>query len=141
MIVEPAHYPTNLEHCRIRAEARNAAEKAWQEIDGGQTYCKDYQLGFKEGFADYLQYGGNGEPPSIPPRQYWKKDSIAGRQLGMEWSAGFRTGAAAAKRTGLRDLIVVPLTGPGISSSHSEQDVLHEPRHETPPVLPISPSV
>jgi hypothetical protein len=100
----------------LYARAHQAAEKAWQEVCAeGVTYSKDYQKGFKEGFADYLQYGGNGEPPSIPPRCYWNDDSVPGRNAAHDWSAGFRHGSTAAMRSGLRELIVVPLTGPGIS--------------------------
>src|SRR5262245_29130793 len=94
--VEPVHYATNIEHGKICVHAHQAAKKAWQEIEGSKAFGKDYEIGFKDGFADYLQYGGNGEPPSIPPRCYWKEDSIPGRQAGLEWSAGFRHGASVA---------------------------------------------
>jgi hypothetical protein len=110
LVAEPAHYPTYLEHCVLQRQTRKLAETAWQETAGaaGRAPQGCYADGFKEGYADFLQYGGNGEPPPIPPRDYWNEATPPGRTAAMEWFDGFRHGAAAAKQTGLRELIIVP---------------------------------
>lgn len=115
LLVEPAHFPHYLERCLLQARTSKLADQAWQKIaHNGHSYSKDYQKGFKEGFADYLQNGGTGEPPPLPPRHYWDDASFAGRQAAEDWFAGFRHGSATARETGYRELIVVPASGPGL---------------------------
>jgi hypothetical protein len=66
----------------------------------------DYALGFRDGFVDYVYAGGNGEPPPVPPRQYWNVmlRSPEGKQLADAWFAGYRHGAQIARDGGYRDL-------------------------------------
>ena len=63
-------------------------------------------LGFRDGFVDYVYAGGNGEPPPVPPRQYWNVmlRSPEGKQLADQWFAGYRHGAQIARDGGYRDL-------------------------------------
>src|SRR5262245_40493593 len=35
------------------------------------TFSIHYADGFRQGFVDYLNAGGTGEPPPVPPRKYW----------------------------------------------------------------------
>jgi hypothetical protein len=138
-IVEPAHYPTHLEHLLLYVRMHKAAEKAWRDAQAnGPSYSKDYEKGFRTGFSDYLQYGGNGEPPSIPPACYWKNDSATGRDAVHEWSAGFRHGSTAARQSGIRELIVVPLSGPGVAPVHerASEIVPFESTGPKPPPVP-----
>ena len=49
------------------------ADEAWREAakhGNGRCNSKDYEAGFKEGFAHFMLRGGNGEPPAIPPSRY-----------------------------------------------------------------------
>jgi hypothetical protein len=125
LVVEPAHFPNHVEQCLLKVRTRKLAEEAWNGVirdglirDGnGPQHPKDYRKGFIDGFSDYLQNGGNGEPPPLPPRHYWSDVSPQGRQAAEEWFGGFRHGAARAKFSGLRDLILVPVSGPGLASS------------------------
>jgi hypothetical protein len=117
LAVEPAHFPNYIEQCLLRHRTRSLAEESWHEVihDGNAPpYSKDYHKGFLDGFSDYLQNGGSGEPPALPPRHYWDEASPQGRLLAEEWFGGFRHGAARAKSSGLRDLIVVPVSVPGL---------------------------
>jgi hypothetical protein len=97
--------------------ARAAWRPAWDELcrqNPDQPYSKHYVAGFIEGYVDYLDAGGHGEPPVAAPfcYQLTKYKTPAGIEAAQEWFAGFRYGAAVARASGLRDLILVPLSGP-----------------------------
>src|SRR5262245_26329508 len=52
---------------------RCLAENTWQAVsraDPSVQYSTDYACGFKAGFADYLDSGGNRCPPAVPPYRY-----------------------------------------------------------------------
>lgn len=76
-----------------------------------QEFSCDYRKGFVDGFADYLNFGGVGEPPPIPPPiyrlfGYMTPDGLAAME---EWRLGFRHGSATAKASGLRELVTLPV--------------------------------
>src|SRR5262245_49080136 len=70
--------------------------------------------GFVEGFIDYVEAGGTGEPPYLPPFRFRLTEhrTPEGQAAIREWYAGFREGAAAARASGLRELNFVTLPGP-----------------------------
>jgi hypothetical protein len=83
--------------------------EAWMEMAGAYPeyeYSCDYRRGFVDGFADYLDYGGTGEPPPVAPPIYRLSayETPVGMQMAEDWMCGFRHGAATAKASGLRDL-------------------------------------
>src|SRR5579872_1105819 len=96
-----------LRDCARAKEAWRAAQAACPD----QAYSKDYACGFKAGFRDYLDAGGNGEPPAVPPFRYRLAgyESPGGHAAIEDWYAGFRHGAAAARASGFRELNVIPL--------------------------------
>src|SRR5437868_5404066 len=62
-----------LEAQREKARNREWAEAAWILTCGKERraeYSPAYALGFKEGFADFLFRGGDGEPPLVAPLHY-----------------------------------------------------------------------
>ena len=92
---------------------RCMANQAWKEYGAGHPECTDsaqFAKGFKEGYADFLEEGGDECPPPVPPRRYWKLkyQNEAGRAATAKWTAGYREGAVAAKASGARNYIVVP---------------------------------
>jgi hypothetical protein len=99
------------------ARARDAWRAAQAECPG-QKFSRDYACGFKAGFRDYLDAGGSGQPPAVPPFRYWLAgyDSPGGHQAIEDWYNGFRHGAAAARGSGLRELNVIPLSAPPINA-------------------------
>jgi hypothetical protein len=105
-------YEAQLRLQETREELRNKelADKAWLQACQGNAHSPDHGRGFKDGFADYLRGGGTGLPPPLPPRQYWafKYQTPEGHKAIEEWYAGYRDGAAAARETGLRQLVTVP---------------------------------
>jgi hypothetical protein len=111
------------------------AEEAWAQFQGAlpdACYSEDFGDGFKAGFADYLYAGGNGEPPPVPPRQYWKAqyETPQGQQMMQDWLRGFRHGAAVARDSGYRETVTVPASAslPRVGSPRA-----------TPPLAPTTP--
>jgi hypothetical protein len=68
-----------------------------------------YIMGFRDGFVDFVWAGGTGEPPPVPPRQFWNVmlRSPDGKARANLWFDGYRHGAAAARDGGYRDLGIV----------------------------------
>jgi hypothetical protein len=93
---------------------RFSANEAWKEYSSAhpeQTASVDFVKGFKAGYADYLENGGAVCAPPAPPLKYWKikYQNAEGRAATAQWSAGFREGAGAAKASGARNFIVLPI--------------------------------
>lgn len=97
----------NLRNCRL-------AEVAWEEVRGQHPYSEFYADGFKKGFVDYLQAGGCGEPPVVPPWKLRKPryETPEGVRAVEDWFAGFRHGAQVAQASGYRELVIAPVAGP-----------------------------
>jgi hypothetical protein len=66
----------------------------------------DYVMGFRDGFIDFVWAGGTGEPPPVPPRQFWNVmlRSPDGKVRAELWFDGYRHGSAVARDGGYRDL-------------------------------------
>src|SRR5262245_2864118 len=104
-IVEPLQYSRDCYEKIARKEFIDLANTALaQEISQRRAeldnyecepFSVDYQDGFVDGFVDYLEAGGTGEPPMLPPRRYWRASfqSPAGHQAAEQWFEGFRHGA------------------------------------------------
>jgi hypothetical protein len=106
---------------RVFLRNNQLAEAAWRQFFADhmeQEYSIDFARGFRAGFADFLEHGGNGEPPPVPPFRYRLSpyQNPDGYQAILEWYAGFRQGAAAARLSGYRDTIVLPLASPPINA-------------------------
>jgi hypothetical protein len=107
--------------CRRSLRDCARAKEAWRATQAacpGQRYSRDYACGFKAGFCDYLDAGGDGQPPAVPPFRYRLAgyDSPAGHQAIEDWYAGFRHGAFVARASGLRELSVTPLSAPPLDA-------------------------
>jgi len=93
---------------------KSLAEEAWDEICArdGDIYSRHYRRGFFDGFNDYLDGGGTGEPPVAPPRGYWRVyfQNAEGHQAIQDWFEGFRHGASVARASGVRDFVIIPLS-------------------------------
>ncbi len=110
---------TTRDDCLERARNRQLAHAGWEEFNkanAGQEYSSDYGDGFMDGFADFLEAGGTGKPPALPPARYYrvKYQTPQGWHAIEDWYTGFRTGAASARASGYRQFVVFPvnLAGP-----------------------------
>lgn len=98
MLWAPAHYALNIEDYRAKHHTRQIARDAARDLEWScpeLQFSPDYLAGFEDGLADYLMYGGNGLPPLVPPRKYWRHGYAApyGYQAIQDWFAGFAAGA------------------------------------------------
>jgi hypothetical protein len=119
----------------ITCRCRRLAREAWKKLvlcQPNQHYSNDYAKGFQDGYAEYLDLGGNCQPPALPPFCYRQSryETPAGHQAIEEWYEGYNHGALAARESGQRELIVIPLSAPPIN-------VLTDRR---PPEQPLSPA-
>lgn len=128
----------------FKNKAKKHAEAAWAEVvcqNSGQSYSEDYGSGFLEGFVDYLDSGGNGEPPVAPAFRYRLSSykNPEGIRAAEDWFAGFRHGATVARMTGLRNNVLVPLSAPILAPSNSPSDSPGDGRPAlTPQIVPGS---
>jgi hypothetical protein len=114
IINEPIEY---VDEIKISHEARRSAERVWAELCAAnpeRTFTKDYANGFKDGYADYLDNGGPGVPPALPPRYYRRSHYLnpEGHALIRDWFSGFQQGIDIAKETGNRGWLTVPVLLP-----------------------------
>jgi hypothetical protein len=101
------------EWCRVQRNEALAWD-AWKVVrreEGKHTYSRDYAQGFRNGFTDYLTFGGNGDAPPLPPYCYRtpQYETPEGRQAVEDWYTGFRRGVATAQASGLRETITLPI--------------------------------
>ncbi len=112
VFIDPVHFDYNSDNVFRHIRDKRWAEEAWQRVADSTPFVlsKHYRRGFEEGYIDYLNNGGSGEPPLSPPRRYWALfyQSPEGNEAIQDWFAGFRHGAAVAKESGYRDLVVIP---------------------------------
>ena len=101
------------EKIRDRSQA-NAAWDDFQKCGPAGSYSADYARGFKDGYANYLYAGGNGEQLPTLPERYWgvRYQTPDGYQAIQDWFAGYPQGVAAAQQSGLRELKVFPVDLP-----------------------------
>ena len=104
------------------AEVRAMAAAAWRAYypDGGRGYVSnDFRDGFLDGYADYLEFGGSGDPPSEPPRHYQRVryQTPAGLRAIEDYYTGFHRGSAAAIASSQRQLLVVPMVVPATDAN------------------------
>jgi hypothetical protein len=139
-----------LERHRFRQLAEAAFESAWAtaraEADDYQhdPFSPDERRGFIDGYVDYLEAGGTGEPPALPPRKYWKAvyNTPQGRLAVQHWFQGYEFGAAMAKLSGHRQLVTIPVsdalassTLPHFPSRQYDSKPAVEPVEQDQPVL------
>jgi hypothetical protein len=77
----------------------------------GRVFSEDYVGGFEDGFVDFLHNGGAGLPPPLPPERYRqvRYETPEGHVAVAQWFDGFRDGAAAARASGYRQFVTVPV--------------------------------
>lgn len=93
---------------------RSWAESEWAQVRhvAPKKNGRVYRRGFIDGFVDAVYAGGNGEPPVVPPRPYWRIwfRNAAGDDEIATWTDGFRHGARTALDGGYRERAVIPTT-------------------------------
>jgi hypothetical protein len=137
-IIDPAHYDRYSDKLGRCVRDKCLAEEAWDEICArdGDVYSRHYYRGFMDGFTDYLDAGGSGDPPPLPPRSYWRLyyQTPEGHEAIQDWFSGFRHGADVARASGVRDLVTVPVSSvPPKEVLLDTSQAATEARQENPP--------
>jgi hypothetical protein len=96
---------------------RKQARAAWAEVRAQyprKAFTAEFRDGFIDGYADYLDRGGAGEPPVVPPKKYTRNDYLNpdGHVLIKDYVLGFKYGSDVAIATGQRQFLVVPVLLP-----------------------------
>jgi hypothetical protein len=121
------------------------AEESWrsfQQNSPGTHFSKDFGSGYVFGFADYVEKGGSGNPPVVPPLRYRKVryETPEGHQQIADWFAGCRAGVAAAMASGYRQNVILPMAvpppKPDMSAYAMQMQQMQGMNPEREPVLP-----
>lgn len=95
----------------------NHARARWSwwtddSISGTGWVYSDFASGYRAGWYS-VAMGGDGRPPAVPPREYWKPwyQSADGAQAIQNWFEGFQSGAIAAEAAGVCHYTLVPSQG------------------------------
>lgn len=112
---EPLEFCLRKDRYMAYRRARKLANKVWQEVLLADPSCRHLPSahaarGFKDGFVDYVVLGGDGTPPVLPPRRYWRNEfqSPCGQQAIDDWFLGFSAGAEVAMKRGYRNVLAIP---------------------------------
>ena len=94
---------------QLRAEARGGWAAFCQQSGG--AFSTDFADGFRDGYADYLESGGSGCPPAVPPLRYRRSAYLnpEGHARIRDYFAGFKTGVDVAAESGRRQYLTVPV--------------------------------
>jgi len=91
---------TAMSDCKYEMGQKIRTGQAWHEFDGCNEQCFtcDYRDGWKQGYYDVLT-GGDGRPPVVPPKKYWKPPVFAEHDPSRQndWYTGYQDGASCAK--------------------------------------------
>lgn len=115
LFVEPiASYTLECLEAKRNEALAISAWKSVVEAHPDMEFSLHYAEGFRQGFVDYLNAGGTGAPPPLPPRKYWgvRYETPEGHAAMQDWFAGFRHGAETAAQSGYRNFVVLPTSVP-----------------------------
>jgi hypothetical protein len=130
----------------IKHDLRKAARAAWETARGEcpeHADSKIFRDGFIDGYVDYLDRGGNGSLPAVPPAMYTRHEKFFtedGQCRVKEYFLGFKMGQDVAIASGQRQLLTVPVLLPQQPPGPPAFNVL-PPGSEAPPMIPPQPPV
>jgi hypothetical protein len=102
----------------IARHIHRKAHEAWQVVRcefPSKTFTAEFHDGFIDGYSDYLDRGGDGQPPAVPPLRYTqnrKYYSPEGHVLMRDYFLGFKYGTDVAIASGQRQYLTVPVLIP-----------------------------
>jgi hypothetical protein len=92
------------------ARHRAMAKEVLAHCEDRKSASHDYKCGFVHGYAGYLDLGGTGMPPPVPPQHFWTDHYFNPDhyQAMCDWYEGHRDGVTAAVQSGCRSYELVP---------------------------------
>jgi len=139
LINEPIQY---LDERRLEKQIRKDARHAWAEVCRqypSRTFTDDFVEGFCDGYTDYLDNGGTGQVPAVPPFRYRREKFLnpEGHERIKQYFLGFKYGMDVAIDTGCRTFMTYPVVLPEMSPPPNPNiTVLPPPPDTTAPALP-----
>ncbi len=87
---------------RTKGDAKHAWKHSKRAYRGLEHNLDDFGQGFVDGYVA-VATGGDGCPPALPPRKYWKTkySTPKAKKLVIAWFDGYHHGAAAAMADGV----------------------------------------
>jgi hypothetical protein len=104
--------------CEIEHELRKQARDTWQQVQCDyprRDFSPEFRDGFLDGFVDYIDRGGNGSLPAVPPAKYTRHKKYFtedGQCRVKDYFLGFKYGQEIAIATGKRQFYTVPVLLP-----------------------------
>jgi hypothetical protein len=126
----------------IAHDLRKSARSAWEEVKGQcpeYAASAEYRDGFVDGYVDYLDRGGEGTLPAVPPAKYTRHKKYfteTGQCLVKVYFLGFKHGQEVAIASGRRELLTVPVLLPQQPTGPVAFNVQPAPGHVPPPMMP-----
>jgi len=135
LINEPqvVHTQNGIEH-----ELRRAGRAAWAEVREEyprKAFTAEFRDGFLDGYVDYLDRGGNGSLPAVPPSKYTRNKKYFtedGQCLLKDYFLGFKYGQEIAIATNKRQFLTVPVLIPQQASGPAEFTLASGNTHPVP---------
>jgi hypothetical protein len=137
----------NIQECVRDRLVADAVWKSFRSDHAEHAYSSDFAEGFKAGYRDFVEEGGRGRPPALPPKCYWgvAGQTPQGHAAVADWFAGFHQGAAAAQESGARQLVIVPSSLPHLGQTTRPQatpaDGAAKEPEELPSPRPVTPDL
>jgi hypothetical protein len=129
----------------IEHDLRKAAKTAWESAKAEcseHAASAEFRDGFRDGYVDYLDRGGNPTLPAVPPAKYTRHKKYFtenGQCRVKEYFLGFKLGQEVAIATGRRQFLTVPVLLPQVPPGPPVLNV--QPDTTTPPLMtpPMTP--
>jgi hypothetical protein len=102
----------------IEHDLRREARETWQQVRveyPRRAFTTEFRDGFIDGYVDYLDRGGIGSLPAVPPSKYTRHKKYFtenGQCLVKDYFLGFKYGQEIAIATGKRQFLTVPVLLP-----------------------------
>jgi len=107
----------------INRMIQRRAREAWQEVCrqySRRPFTPEFHDGFIDGYSDYLDRGGDGQPPAVPPPRYTQNKHYytpEGHVRLRDYLLGFKYGTDVAIASGQRQFLTVPVLIPDAPES------------------------
>jgi hypothetical protein len=122
----------------VTRDLRHEAKATWREIRKQyprRAFTAEFHEGFLDGYVDYLDKGGNGSLPAVPPSKYVRHKKYFtenGQCLLKDYFLGFKYGQEIAIATGKRQFLTVPVLLPQEQSGPPSFTVASQPNRVPP---------
>jgi len=117
----------------VARATRSEAKSAWEQYCAiAPSQSEDFVQGFQDGYADYLDSGGNAQPPAVPPLRYRRSkfSTPSGHMQVQEYMAGIKAGLEAGMLSGRRQFLTVPVLLPN-AQTETRLNVQQKSKNET----------